>query len=58
MPHAFQGAIIPSKCQDLICDSVMWTHGREEGVIQLLRSADVGGGGHHNSRGKGLFGLK
>lgn len=31
MPHAFQGAIIAPKCQDLICDSVMWTHGPEEG---------------------------
>lgn len=36
MPDAFQGAIMASKCQELICDSVMWTHGPEEGVTRLL----------------------
>lgn len=38
MPHAFRGAIIAPKCQDLICDFVMWTHGPREG-------------GHGRSRG-------
>lgn len=33
----FSGAIIAPKCQDLICDFVMWTHGPEEGVTRLLR---------------------
>lgn len=49
MPHAFQGAIMASKCQELICDSAMRTHGPEEGVTRLLRfwSADV----------RGLFGV-
>lgn len=43
MPHAFQGAIIAPKCQDLICDSVMWTHGPEEGVTRLLqRDSHIG----------------
>lgn len=36
MPHAFREAIIAPKCQDLICDSVMWTHGPADGATWLL----------------------
>lgn len=51
MPHAFWGAITASKCQDLICASVMWTHGPEErgdttapeGFTRWFWSADVKG---------------
>lgn len=54
MPHAFQGAIMVPKCQELICDCNVdtWARGRgdmaaPEGFMCLFWSADV----------RGLFGV-
>ena len=49
MPHAFRGAIIAPKCQDLICGFVTWTHRAGRGATRELRwdtgQQMCGGGG-------------